>query len=209
MQLTSVNIAQLAKVGEFKTGIMKIPQQGSCHVSKSGVDGDHIHHKSDHGGSDQAIYCYGGDDYAWWQSELGYELNPGTFGENLTIQGLSCKTVHIGDQLTIGDVVLEATAPRIPCAILGAKMEDPRFPVAFRRAERPGFYCRVLKEGQLEKGMPVIYASNDQDQKLQLLDLFRLAYDPNPVRETLEKTLHFPIAIRERNRIEKLIHSMA
>lgn len=208
MHLTSVNVAQPQQLGRFKTGIVKVPQTESLRLSKLGIEGDHVLDKKFHGGEDQAIYVYGQTDYDWWESKLERTLTPGTFGENLTIGELSCQSIHIGDQFRIGDVEIEVTAPRIPCAVLGEKMGDSKFPIAFKAAERPGFYCRVLAEGTLEPGISIHYLPVDSADKLALLDLFRLNYQKNPSRPELEMVLNSPIASRERERILHLLNEM-
>ena len=208
MHLASINVAQPQQLGRFKTGIVKEPQSSSCRLSKLGLEGDHVLDKKYHGGEDQAIYCYGQADYEWWETQLGRALTPGTFGENLTIGELTCQAIAIGDRFRIGGVEIEATAPRIPCAVLGEKMGDSKFPVAFREAERPGFYCRVLSEGELQPGTSVEHLPVHSTDRLTLLDLFRLNYDKNPSQATLETVLKSPIASRERDRIQQLLSEM-
>ena len=155
MHLTSINLGTARKVGQTMSGIYKNPVGGEVLIGIQSLDHDTIVDTRFHGGLDQAVYVYGDDDYAWWTKKLGTEIGPGTFGDNLTISELSSLDVNVGDQFEIGPVVLEATAPRIPCSTLGRRMNDPRFPVAFRRAERSGFYCRVLKPGKIHAGLRV------------------------------------------------------
>ena len=83
--------------------------------------------KKSHGGPDQAIYVYGGADYEWWSQELGKEISPGTFGENLTISELQSAHFNVGDYLHINDVILQVTAPRIPCGTFATRMDDPQW----------------------------------------------------------------------------------
>ena len=83
------------------------------------------------------------------------ELEPGTFGENLTLDGLESARLNVGDMLHSGAVTLQVTAARIPCATLAARMGDPGFVKRFRLAGRPGAYCRVLRTGMLQAGAPV------------------------------------------------------
>ncbi len=131
MRLLSVNVGgaepieNAGKSGE--TGIYKRPANGPVEVTKAGVAGDNICDTENHGGADQAVYVFGAPDYGWWSEELGYGLSPGTFGENLTISGLKSAELLIGDRLEVDAVVLEVTAPRIPCATLAARMKDPKF----------------------------------------------------------------------------------
>lgn len=208
MQLTSVNVGSAERLGDLLTGICKRPHEGSIELSTLGLVGDAVCDKKYHGGPDQAVYVYGGDDYAYWADAHGLKLEPGTFGDNLTISGLSSLSICIGDRFSINEVVLEATAPRIPCATLGRRMGDSKFPVAFRNAQRSGFYCRVIHTGVLHPGSDVSHVPTADPNPLSILDMFELYYDPNPSRERLQHALATPIASRDRDRfslrLEKL-----
>ena len=182
---------------EFRTGIRKRRVDGPVPVDTNGVGDDVICDLDNHGGADQAVYAYGRADYEWWSSELGRTVEPGTFGENLTIDGLP-DDLHVGDRLLIGDVILEATSPRIPCATLSAEMGDPNFGMAFRRAERPGFYFRVLATGEIAAGDAVTLAANPSSG-VTMLDLFRLRYELSPDAAELERALESPLAERMRD----------
>ena len=160
-KIESVNIGREQTIpGHPKmggTGIYKAPVAGPVRIGKFSVEGDCIHDKKHHGGPDQAVYVYFSDDYAWWSKTLGRTIAPGTFGDNLTISGLTSADLAIGDRLIAGDVVLEAAAPRIPCNTLAARMNDSGFVKAYRDAGRPGAYCRVINEGEVRAGMEVIH----------------------------------------------------
>jgi MOSC domain-containing protein YiiM len=162
-----------------------------------GLRGDAICDTENHGGVDQAVYIYGAPDYAWWSQELGRELMPGTFGENLTISGLESAQAWIGDRLTIGAVVLEVTSPRIPCVTLAARIGDPTFVKRYRRAERPGIYCRVLQEGEVQTGDPVIY-TRYAGEAFPALEMFRDFYDPRLDEATLRRHLAAPVHYKDR-----------
>ncbi|MCY4143491.1 MAG: MOSC domain-containing protein [Gammaproteobacteria bacterium] len=206
LTLTSVNIGTERVVGKSVSGIYKRPMHGAQELSKTGIVGDVVSDSRHHGGPDQAVYVYGAKDYQWWQSELNIELEPGTFGDNLTISDLSSREVHIGDQFVIADdVVLEVTAPRIPCATLGERMGDKHFPVLFRRAERPGFYCRVIRVGNLVANSEVIHIPYEREPCISVIDLFRLYYDQGPALATLEAALKAPLAMRERIRLTSIL----
>ena len=191
MRIRSANVgtAETLRRGdrEIVTGIVKRPVDGPIVVGTDGVAGDAICDVENHGGLDQAVYVYGSGDYAWWSSQLGRPVAPGTFGENLTIDGLP-DDLNAGDRLLIGDVVLEATSPRIPCATLGVAMGDSGFGLRFRYAERPGFYFRVLNEGQVAAGDGVTIVE-DPTSQATMLDQFRLRYEPNPDRASLHSFL--------------------
>jgi MOSC domain-containing protein YiiM len=205
MQLISVNVGQeqvlqhALKTG--RTGIYKFPSEKPVQLTREGLAGDFIANLKSHGGVDQAVYLYGSADYAWWAEALGKPLVPGAFGENLTISELESARVSVGDRLLLGNVILEVTAPRIPCSTLAARMDDAEFVERFQNAERPGVYCRVIREGFLQAGMLVTLEAY-AGEKVTLLELFRTAYEPQPALAVLERQLKAPISIRERARKE-------
>ena len=206
MQLMSVNVGQermLERKGRVeRTGIFKLPAQEPVKVTRLGLEGDVIFSKKHHGGPDQAVYVYGGGDYAWWSAELNKEISPGTFGDNLTISELESAQFNIGDYLHIGNVILQVSAPRIPCATFAARMEDPRWVKRFRWAERPGLYCRVIQEGFVKAGNP-ISIEGYAGATISIVEMFRHYYDPNKSEQTLRRHLDAPIAIRDRKAMEK------
>lgn len=139
----------------YRTGINKHAVNGAVMVDAEGLVGDAICNRKHHGGVDQAIYLEGSLTLDWWSRELGYGIEPGTFGENLVIEGLDNRDIAIGDRFIAGDIVLEATSARIPCATFAARMGDSRFPEHYTRAARPGIYCRVIRGGAFEAETPV------------------------------------------------------
>ncbi|MDE1995318.1 MAG: MOSC domain-containing protein, partial [Rhizobiaceae bacterium] len=121
----------------YKTGINKHAVGGAVMIDAEGILGDAICNSDYHGGRDQAVLIEGSLTLAWWESELGYPLQPGTFGENLVIEGLDNRAVAVGDRFVAGDLILEVTSARIPCATLAAKMGDPKFVKRYTKAGRP------------------------------------------------------------------------
>jgi MOSC domain-containing protein YiiM len=201
MKLLSINIGQertQPKGDSLEiTGIYKLPVQGSVEIKSLGIQNDCIIDKQNHGGPDQAIYIYGMADYDWWSEELGKKLEPGTFGDNLTISELESARFHIGDRLHIGSTILEVTAPRIPCSTFARRMRHPQFVKKFRYAERPGLYCRVIQEGFVQAGDEV-KTEKYNGETISILQMYRDHYESNPTEETLRRHLRAPIAIRER-----------
>ena len=206
MKLANVNIGQERTQQNGNkletTGIYKLPTPEPVHISSLGIKEDFIASKKHHGGPDQAMYVYGTRDYDWWSTELGRDLYPGTFGENLDITELESAQFNIGDRLLIGSVILEITAPRIPCGTLAARMEDPQFVKRFRHAERPGFYCRVIQEGTVEMGNDVKIERYEKET-VSVIQIFRDYYDKDKSEETIRKQLNAPIAIRLRTALEE------
>ena len=105
-----------------------------------------------HGGPDKAVYAYASEDAAWWAAELGREVPPGMFGENLTTEGVDVSGAVIGERWRVGTVELEVCQPRLPCFKLGIRFEDPRMVRRFGQASRPGAYLRIVREGELGAG---------------------------------------------------------
>lgn len=211
MNLISVNIGQeriLQRNDRVeRTGIFKFPTEQAVQVTKLGLEGDVIVSKKHHGGPDQAVYVYGDADYRWWSQELGKEFVPGAFGENLTVSELESASFNIGDYLHLHDVTLQVTAPRIPCGTFAARVDDPGWVKRFRHAERPGLYCRVVKEGFVRVGDPVSmerYAG----ETISIPEMFRDYYDNDKSEETLRRHLNAPIAIRARRALEKELQKL-
>jgi MOSC domain-containing protein YiiM len=206
MKVTSINIGQ-ERTQQRKdyvetTGIYKLPVAGPVAIKRLGIKGDAVCDVKHHGGPDQAIYIYGGADYEWWSMELGREIPPGTFGENLTISDLASPDFNVGDSLHIGDVTLQVTAPRIPCGTFATRMGDPQWVKKFRQSGRPGLYCRVLKEGMVNVG-EVVMLEQYTGATLSISQMYRDYYEKNKTEETLRLHLAAPISIRSRADLEK------
>jgi MOSC domain-containing protein YiiM len=199
MRVLSVNCGRAEPIANAKasgmTGIYKRPVATALAVTTLGLAEDAICDTENHGGVDQAIYVYGAPDYAWWSSVLGYDLEPGTFGENITITDLESANLAIGDRLHIGALTLEVTAPRIPCVTLARRMNDPAFLKRFREAERPGVYCRVIQEGMIQAGDEVQYESY-AGESVSAIELFRDFFEPHDDEATIRRHLRAPLAFR-------------
>jgi MOSC domain-containing protein YiiM len=216
MHVSSVNLAAAPselRIGSrpTRTGIYKVPASGPVEIGPLGLAGDTIWAKKHHGGPDQAVYVYGEDEYAWWERELERELAPGTFGENLTVAGLASAKAIVGDRLHIGAnlgsdptfaaVVLEVTCGRIPCGTLTARMGIRAFAQRFRKAARPGLYCRVISPGTVRAGDAVRYETTRQCT-LGVVEFAELFYAEELTREQLERVLAAPICERGRREHE-------
>ncbi len=212
MQLISVNVGQERAIQNAKssgvTGIYKQPTTAPVPINPLGLTEDTICDTENHGGLDQAVYVYGAPDYAWWSQQLGRDLAPGTFGENLTISELESATFTIGDRLMVGAVVLEVTGARIPCVTLAARMGDPQFVKRFARAERPGLYCRVITPGAVQAGDPVSVEPYTGDPAIPIIEGFRRFHRNDYDRATMIRFLAAPIDIRSRRFFEQLLAEM-
>jgi MOSC domain-containing protein YiiM len=206
-RIESVNVGRERPLdgGSSRTGIYKEPVAGPVRIGMLGVEGDCVADRRHHGGPDQAIYVYLAEDYGWWSERLGREIGPGMFGENLTIAALSEADLAIGDRLAAGPVILEVTAPRIPCNTLATRMGDPAFVKAYRAAERPGVYCRVIAEGEVAAGMEVAY-QRYPGERVGAVEMFRDFFVSRTLGvEELRRTLAAPIAARARTDFEGLL----
>lgn len=202
MKLLSVNVGTPRPDGDrkAKTGIYKKPVEAAF-VAEFGLEGDAVCNTKHHGGRDQAVYLYDADDYDWWSRELGHELAPGTFGENLTTQGVPVADLAAGDRLTIGEVVLEATAPRIPCATLERRMGIDGFVRAFLDARRSGAYFRVLHPGRI-RARSAVSLTPYAGERVLLLQLFDEFHRPPADVDALRRILAAPVAERVRSQKE-------
>lgn len=140
-----------------KTGIVKHPQSGTVIVDAAGLAGDAVCNRKYHGGPDQAVYGLGSLDLAAWADELGHRIEPGLFGENIVVSQIDSRIIAVGDRFETESVTLEVTSTRIPCSTLSLRLNDPGFARRFHRVARPGFYCRVLRQGTLGIGDAVTY----------------------------------------------------
>jgi MOSC domain-containing protein YiiM len=156
-RLLSLNVGMPRDVDrggqKIATGIFKRPVEGRVALRATNLDGDGQADLSAHGGIHKAVYVYSDDHYAFWRRELGRDdLSHGQFGENFSVEGWTDDEVHIGDVFRVGTARLEVTQPRDPCFKLGLRMGDARFPKRFLASGRPGFYLRVLEEGEVGAG---------------------------------------------------------
>lgn len=117
-----------------------------------GLDGDTVVDTRYHGGVDRAAYAYALEDAAWWSEILGRTVTPGTFGENLTTEGINITSALIGEQWRIGEAIFEVSSPRIPCRVFSNFWKAPNLIQQFVHATRPGAYLRVLTEGRVHAG---------------------------------------------------------
>jgi MOSC domain-containing protein YiiM len=198
--LLSVNVGALEPLQpdtpKKRTGIYKRPVAGAVEVTPLGLIGDRVGNLTHHGGPDQAVYLYAAEDYAWWAEQGVASVHAGSFGENMTLDAWWAD-VRVGDQLRLGEVVLELTAPRIPCGTLATRMADPQFVKRFQQAERCGAYARVLHRGIISAGMPIVVERAPSDFPT-IRELFQLWYRTPRDRAALTHALQTPIGTRLR-----------
>lgn len=156
-RLVSVNVGLPGDVAwqgrTVHTGAWKAPVSGPAMVRRLNIDGDGQGDLDGHGGENRAVLVYQLGSYARWRKVLGRpELGSGMFGENLTIEGMADDEVCIGDRLRIGQAEFEVTQPRVTCFRVGMRLNEPRLAAMMVAHHRPGFYLRVLQEGQVHPG---------------------------------------------------------
>ena len=139
------------------TAIWKAPVQGRRMVRRLNIDGDGQGDLAGHGGEHRAVFVYQIESYRYWQSELGRtDFAYGQFGENFTVDGLADDEVCIGDRYRIGGALFEVTQPRVTCYRVGIRMNEPHMAALLVAHGRPGFYFRVLEEGEVEAGDEIV-----------------------------------------------------
>jgi ferredoxin-NADP reductase/MOSC domain-containing protein YiiM len=174
------------------TGVFKDPVAGPRRVGKLNVDGDGQGDLAGHGGEQRAVFVYQLDSYRYWQRELGRDnFVYGQFGENFTIEGLSDDEVCIGDRYRIGTAVFEVTQPRVTCYRVGIRMNDARIPALLVSHRRPGFYFRVLEEGEVQAGDQILKLGSGPEQ-MTVAEVDALLYLPGHPHQQLLRALRIP-----------------
>jgi MOSC domain-containing protein YiiM len=171
-RVLSVNVGGVREVewdGEVvTTAIWKSPAPGRVALRGVNFAGDDQADRRVHGGRDKAVYAYAQEDYDFWQTQDGIETMPGLFGENLTVEGIDLSDARVGERWSIGSAVLEVTQPRLPCYKLGIRLADSLFPRRFAAALRMGAYLRVVGEGDVGAGDPIVVSHrSDHDATLR------------------------------------------
>jgi ferredoxin-NADP reductase/MOSC domain-containing protein YiiM len=174
------------------TGIWKTPVKGRRMVRWLNIDGDGQGDLAGHGGERRAVFVYQVDSYQYWQDQLGRtDFTYGQFGENFTVDGLSDKEVCIGDRYRIGGALFEVTQPRVTCYRLGIRMNEPEMAALVVKHGRPGFYFRVLEEGEVEAGDEITRVASGPE-RMSVFDIDALLYMPGHPRDQLERALRIP-----------------
>jgi ferredoxin-NADP reductase/MOSC domain-containing protein YiiM/ferredoxin len=174
------------------TGIWKTPAPGRRMVRRLNIDGDGQGDLQGHGGEHRAVFVYQIDSYRYWQAELRRtDFAYGQFGENFTIDGLPDTEVCIGDRYRIGSALFEVTQPRVTCYRVGIRMNEPQMAALLVAHHRPGFYFRVLEEGEVEAGDEIVKVLADP-MRLTVAEIDALLYLPGRDRNGLERALRIP-----------------
>ena len=187
-RVESINVGQPRTVDwhgrEVTSAIWKQPVTGRRWLRGVNVDGDDQADRRVHGGPTKAVYAYAVEDYAWWSTALAVDLQPGTFGENLTISGVNPADRIVGERWRVGSAVLRVTEPRIPCFKLGIRMGDAGFVHEFADAARPGTYLAIEREGEVGAGDPIELLSRP-DHDITIGTVERAYHGHRDLRERL------------------------
>jgi len=194
------------------TGIWKDPVAGQCRVGRLNLDGDGQGDLAGHGGEHRAVFVYQIESYRYWQEQLkrpglGEAKSFGQFGENFTIEGLPDNSVCIGDRYRIGSALFEVTQPRVTCYRVGIRMSEPRMAALLTSSGRPGFYFRVLEEGEVGAGDEIVKVG-EAKERMTIAEINALLYSPNHPRDQLERALRMEALSRGwRGSFEALLRS--
>jgi MOSC domain-containing protein YiiM len=196
MRLVAVSVGRPRMVErdgqKVLTSIFKEPVAGQRRVGRLNIEGDQQSDLSVHGGAAKAVYAYPSEHYPFWAASLELGSLPwASFGENLTTEGLSEAGVCIGDRYRIGTVELVVTQPRTPCFKLNVRVGRPDMTRRFLQSGRSGFYFSVVREGELEAGVPIERVSRDE-RGLSVLDVVRLISGELDDEGVMEKAIAHP-----------------
>jgi ferredoxin-NADP reductase/MOSC domain-containing protein YiiM len=192
-RLLSVNVGRPREVAwrgkTVYTSVWKQPVEGRRLVRRLNVDGDAQGDLAGHGGEHRAVFVYQMDSYRYWERELKRDdFTLGQFGENFTVEGLADNEVSIGDRFRIGTALFEVTQPRVTCYRVGIRMDEPRMPALLVQHRRPGFYFRVLEEGEVGAGDEIVKVA-EGPERLSIAAADALLYLPGPTQAELERAL--------------------
>ena len=192
-RLLSVNVGlprDIAWKGRtVHTGVWKNSVRGRCRVGRLNLEGDGQGDLAGHGGEHRAVFVYQIESYGYWQEQLNRtDFIHGQFGENFTVEGLPDDAVCIGDRYQIGTALFEVTQPRVTCFRVGIRMNEPRMAALLTSSGRPGFYFRVLREGEVGEGDEIVKVG-EAAERMTVTEINALLYLPNHERDRLERAL--------------------
>src|SRR3954469_6823515 len=182
-QLLSVNVGLPHDIDwngrTVHTGIWKNPVPGRRWARRLNLDGDGQGDLAGHGGEQRAVFVYQIESYRYWQEQLKRsDLVYGQFGENFTIEGMPDSAVCIGDRYQIGNALFEISQPRVTCYRVGIRMNEPRMPALLTSSGRPGFYFRVLQEGEVGAGDEIVNVG-EATERMTVAEVNALLYSPD------------------------------
>src|SRR3989449_192721 len=196
LRLLSVNVGlpnDIAWHGEtVHTAVWKRAVSGRRMARRLNLDGDEQGDLIGHGGEHRAVFVYQIDCYRYWQRELDRDdFSFGQFGENFTVEGLPDDEVCIGDRYRIGTAQFEVTQPRVTCYRVGIRTNEPQMPALLTSSGLPGFYLRVLEEGEVGAGDPILLITRGPEG-MTVAAVHALLYSSHHPRDQLKRALRIP-----------------
>src|SRR5271167_3996058 len=174
------------------TAVWKSPVQGRRVARRRNVDGDGQGDLAGHGGEHRAVFVYQIHSYRYWEKQLGRnDFSFGQFGENFTVDGLADDEICIGDRYRIGSALFEVTQPRVTCYRVGIRMNEPGMAALLVSHHRPGFYLRVLEEGEVGSGDEIAKVA-ENPARITVATADALLYLPGHSRDQLQRALSIP-----------------
>ena len=210
-QLLSVNVGlprDIAWKGRtVRTAVWKDPVPGRCRVGRLNLAGDGQGDLAGHGGEQRAVFVYQIESYRYWQEQLARtDFVHGQFGENFTVEGLPDDEVCVGDRLRIGSALFEVSQPRVTCYRVGIRLNEPRMPALLTSSGRPGFYLRVLQEGEVGAGDGIVKVG-EASERMTIAEINALLYSPHHPHDRMERALRIDaLSPGWRGSFEALLH---
>ncbi|MGB4397905.1 MAG: MOSC domain-containing protein [Daejeonella sp.] len=197
IEIVSINILGKPEVlvsdhQTVKTAYKKVPiKTESLLLGMTSFEGDMVQDKKHHGGNDKAICCYNSDHFIKWTNELGFELDPAAFGENLTLRGEAAheSNVFIGDRYQLGEAVVEVSEPRGPCYVIGIRYNYKQFPVLLQNFGFTGFYLRTITPGLVKITDKLVHISS-HPENISVMDVNYIRYHDSKNKEEIERLVN-------------------
>lgn len=194
-----------------KTAFRKIPiETEGIQLGMTSFVGDMVQDKKHHGGNDKAICCYNSDHFKKWKDELGFELAPAAFGENLTLEGDSAleNNLFIGDRYQLGEAIVEVSEPRGPCYVIGIRYNYKQFPVHLQQTGLTGYYMRTIRTGLVKKTDKLVHISS-HPEKISVMDVNHVRYHDSKNKEWVERLVNLKELSRDwREMFEKKLRKL-
>ena len=213
-RLLSVNVGRPREISwrgqTVYTSVWKEPVQGRRLVRRLNIDGDAQGDLAGHGGEQRAVLAYQMESYRYWERGMKRrDFTFGQFGENFTVEGMADSEVCVGDRYRIGGGLFEVTQPRVTCYRVGIRMDEPRMAALLVAHHRPGFYFRVLEEGEVGAGDEIIKVAEGAEG-LTVAAVSALLYLPGPAKGEIERALRIPaLSPGWKSSFEALLRQMA
>jgi len=190
------------------TGVWKNPVTGRCRVGRLNLEGDGQGDLAGHGGEHRAVFVYQIESYRYWREQLKRtDFVHGQFGENFTVEGLPDDAVCIGDRYQIGTALFEVTQPRVTCYRVGIRMNEPRMAALLTSSGRPGFYFRVLREGEVAAGDEIVKVA-EAGERMTVTEINALLYFPGHPRDRMQRAMRIEaLSAGWRSSFEALLQS--